>query len=405
MNLSHVEPIADAILYEGYLLYPYRFNSLKNRERWTFGVLYPRAYSETRGGLEPWNLQCECLLVGSEATEVEVVLRFLHPVFHLGTQPSAAQEAHPVRIDMGALRLGDLSTAVRRTFSSASDELAERDDAAGVRRLRETISGTVEIAATPVGGGAFKLTVHAGNLTPLAEHERGERGPAQRRIMASAHVVLGARSGSFASLLDPPPILKEAAESCVNRGVWPVLVGAPGRQDTVLASPIILDDYPAVAPESPGDLFDGTEIDEILTLRILTLTDEERALMAGTDERIRELLSRTEALAPDQLARLHGAMRRGSVSERPRKILVDGRPLGVGHRVRLRPFARRDIMDLALAGRSATIVSVEQDYEDRVYFTVTVDDDPGRDLGVEGKPGHRFFFEPGEVEPLPLTGS
>jgi hypothetical protein len=75
-----------------------------------------------------------------------------------------------------------------------------------------------------------------------------------------------------------------------------------------------------------------------------------------------------------------------------------GARFGPGDRVRLCPRGRADIFDLALAGRRATILSVEQDVEDRVYYTVTVDDDPGRDLGAAGKPGHRFFFAPDEVE-------
>ena len=72
-----------------------------------------------------------------------------------------------------------------------------------------------------------------------------------------------------------------------------------------------------------------------------------------------------------------------------------------GDRVRLAPRRRADIMDLALAGMTATVESIEQDYEGRVYLAVTVDDDPGRDLGSLRKPGHRFFFEPDEVEPFP----
>src|SRR3954465_1747813 len=71
-----------------------------------------------------------------------------------------------------------------------------------------------------------------------------------------------------------------------------------------------------------------------------------------------------------------------------------------GDRVRLRPLGRADIMDLALAGRAATIESIEQDYEGRVYLAVTVDDDPGKDLGALRQVGHRFFFQPDEVEPL-----
>ena len=76
----------------------------------------------------------------------------------------------------------------------------------------------------------------------------------------------------------------------------------------MLSAPIILSDYPQIAPESPGDLFDGTEIDEILTLRIMTLTDAEKQAMIAVDDRV-AVLERTEALAPEQLMRLHGTIR------------------------------------------------------------------------------------------------
>jgi hydrogenase maturation protease len=127
--------------------------------------------------------------------------------------------------------------------------------------------------------------------------------------LVSAHVVLGVADGKFISLLDPPEHLREVAASCQNVGVWPVLVGAEGAGDAMLASPIILYDYPQIAPESPGDLFDGTEIDEILALRILTMTDEEKQEMRNTDERARKMLERTENLPMEQLAKLHGTLR------------------------------------------------------------------------------------------------
>src|SRR5204862_7706221 len=113
----------------------------------------------------------------------------------------------------------------------------------------------------------------------------------------------------FVSLLEPPQAWQAAAAACRNVGTWPVLVGEEGQRDTMLSSPIILYDYPQVAPESPGDLFDGTEIDEILTLRILTLTDEEKRTAAALDDRVRSLLVRTEALDRGQLLGLHGTVR------------------------------------------------------------------------------------------------
>lgn len=423
MNLAHVEPIADAILFEGYLLYPYRASTLKNRHRWIFGVLCPQSTSEAQGGIEPWSLQSECLLVGGADTEVEVVVRFLHPLRRdLGRlgQPAAelpasgaplqwvgslqvgdrlmeaGEEASPVRIEPGPLRLGELEDGwVRRPFSCAArrDVEAIRDEAglavAAFVREQERLEGLVELTAAPAGDGVFRLTVRVSNVTQTrATPAEGDRNVLHS--FASTHWIVGVRGGELVSLLDPPPPLRAAAEACRNLGVWPVLVGARGQRDTVLCSPIILEDYPAVAPESPGDSFDGTEIDELLTLSILALSDDERLHMSAADERTRALLERTESLRPEQLQRLHGALR-GPVP-------AAGARLGPGDRVLLRPRGRADIFDLALAGRRATILSVEQDVEDRVYYTVTVDDDPGRDLGVEGKPGHRFFFAPEEVE-------
>jgi hypothetical protein len=81
-------------------------------------------------------------------------------------------------------------------------------------------------------------------------------------------------------------------------------------------------------------------------------------------------------------------------------VCVHGVDLKQGDHVWLRPRQGGDILDLALAGKLATIESIEQDYEDKVYLAVILDDDPGRDLGLLRQPGHRFFFTPDEVEPL-----
>jgi hypothetical protein len=82
------------------------------------------------------------------------------------------------------------------------------------------------------------------------------------------------------------------------------------------------------------------------------------------------------------------------------RIRIAGVEYRLGDRVRIWPLGDADIFDIALKGKTATISSIEQDYEDRVHLAVTVDDDPGQDLGADGKPGHRFFFRPEEVEPL-----
>jgi hydrogenase maturation protease len=235
-----------------------------------------------------------------------------------------------------------------------------------------------------------------------------DKQAAQLRGFMSTHIILGAEGGAFISLIDPPEQFVAAARSCANQNAWPVLVGAEAARDTLLCSPIILYDYPQIAPESPGDLFDGTEIDEILTLRILAMTDAEKQEMIATDERARALLERTEALTPEQMQQLHGVMRNPRFA-RPQAdaglphlatLNRDGHSLRVGDRVRLNPSSGGDIFDIALAGQIAQIEAIEIDFENRVHVAVTLDEDPGRDLGLQRMPGHRFFFSPEEIESL-----
>jgi hypothetical protein len=174
---------------------------------------------------------------------------------------------------------------------------------------QEPVNGNIEIAARQIEERLFKITARIMNLTPLADAASMSRDEALKRSLVSTHVILNVRGGEFISLLDPPESFREMAGSLRNIGTYPVLVGAEGERDTMLASPIILYDYPQIAPESAGDFFDGTEIDEMLALRILTLTDEEKREMRDGDERARRILERTEAMPVEQLMKLHGAVR------------------------------------------------------------------------------------------------
>jgi hypothetical protein len=133
-----------------------------------------------------------------------------------------------------------------------------------------------------------RLTVTVRNDTPFS----GDRAAALRQTLCSTHMVL--RGAQFVSATETP--------DCESRGCWPVLID----DTTMLCSPIILEDRPRIAPESPGDLFDGGEIDGLLALNILALTDAEKAEMRASDPRTREILERTEALTEAQLLRLSG---------------------------------------------------------------------------------------------------
>jgi hydrogenase maturation protease len=204
---------------------------------------------------------------------------------------------------------------LRLEFAFASSQEKEMlHDASGrvvgvVVHEQQDVEGAVEIAATPAGDRMFKLTVRILNLTPFESPGEKSRDEVLMRSLVSTHTILSTQDGAFVSVFDPPDSLRAAADACQNVGTWPVLVGEMGARDTLLSSPIILYDYPQVAPESTGDLFDATEIDEILTLRIMTLTDDEKREMRDTDEHARQLLERTETIPTAHLMKLHGAVR------------------------------------------------------------------------------------------------
>jgi hypothetical protein len=380
MSLEIADRVAAAVLYEGYMLYPYRPSALKNRKRWTFGGLYARDSCQVG---EAWTQQTECLVAGGATARVRVRVRFLHLL--PGADPSWP-EAIEREVEVPERRVDGLTPALDLPFAFG-DHVG---DVGGARPTR----GRIELGAVELPHGTYRLTVVVENRTPGRYGTDVER---ELRVLVATHVLLSVSGGEFVSLLEPPPELEEAASACRNVGTWPVLVGPAGTRQTMLSSPIILYDYPMIAPESPGDFFDATEMDEMLTLRILTLSDEEKKEMREADPRSRALLERIEGLSVEARRRLHGAIREWKPS-----VVRDGRgpALRVGDRVRLEPKARGDVFDIALRGRTATIVSVEQDFEGRVLLAVTVDDDPGRDLGDLGQPGHRFFFAPAEVERL-----
>jgi hydrogenase maturation protease len=330
MTSAVVDQIANAVLYEGYLLYPYR-PSVKNRQRWTFGGLYPPSYSKAQGGMDPCLMQTECLLQADQAGEpsLNVRVRFLqlqvrrvdegHSPGSAGKvpgRPSVWQEAAEREVEVGESSLAEL---IARPKAHGFQFPSHREDQpvcgpdgrckGMVIREQESISGSVEIAAERLAEGLYKVSVRILNTMAFEVSTPSDRDAALLRALVSTHAILRARGGEFVSSIDPPECCREFAAGCRNIGVWPVLVGEPGERDTMLAAPIILYDYPQIAPESPGDLFDATEIDEILTLRILTLTEDEKKAMAGVDDRARALLERTESIAREQLMGLHGTIR------------------------------------------------------------------------------------------------
>lgn len=352
MNLEKVKKIADAVLYEGYILYPYRPSAVKNQQRWNFGTVYPREFAETQTGADAWTMQTECLILGNARLAIKI--RFLQIVRRGVYQPETAeaaaaaatggadlsrtgfrpvasleiggrvfqawQEAVEKEFDLPAFDLAETagSGSLREDFSFAKNREPEilRDEKNRVGglivRKKESIEGSVgiDVRRLPAAGTKhlYKVRTTIRNRTPLTAAEQ-TRDEALMRGFVSTHTVFRAENGEFVSLLEPADEFAEAAAGCENIGTYPVLVGEPGERRFLLSSPIILYDYPQIAPESAGDYFDGTEMDEMLALRILTLTDEEKNQMSGADEKTRQLLERTENMPPELLLKLHGKTR------------------------------------------------------------------------------------------------
>jgi hypothetical protein len=463
-HLAHARRVADAILYEGYLLYPYRQSSQKNQVRFQFGVLMPPAY-EAVDPHESATSQTECLLECGDDAQVTVVARFLafqdrtvraispetgelHEVGTLyadgleyTTWNEAAEREQQLTVAVGTLLAGDRDLE----FTLPAGETAERiTEASGrpagelVRRWAE-LRGVIRLHAERVAGPyqALRLRARLENRSPspgLATRDDG-----LRYALIAAHLLIGVPGGRFLSLTDPPEWATAAVAACQNAGTWPVLAGPEDCRDLLLSSPVILYDHPEIAAESAGDLFDATEIDEILTLRTLALTDAEKREARSTDSRAADLLDRLDHLPPEMLDRMHGAIRYlrsvpgqapgpapegpaghepgeppvfmtpgtpwwdpgadSSVSPETDHVVVAGVRVARDSRVVLRPGARRaDAQDIFLAGREAQVEAVLQDVDGLVHLAVTVADDPGADL--QRSHGRFLYFAPDEIEPL-----
>jgi hydrogenase maturation protease len=291
MNQAVVDQIARAVLYEGYLLDPGR-PSGRDRPRGTFGGLCPPSYCLAQQGADACEMQTECLVQGGPATALAVTVRFLHlQARHVGALVGAEAEwppegEPPFRL-VEVLAVGEevyhgWEEAVERTVSPGETSLAdlaarprrhdiafpptreveplrdaEREVQGVLVREQRALRGSVYLSAAALANGLYRVTVRVRNDTPLAGAERAGRQEAMLCSLAAAHAVLGVQGGAFVSLLAPPGEWREAAAGCRNVGAWPVLVGEPGARDTMLAAPIVLYDYPHVAPEVPGELVDA----------------------------------------------------------------------------------------------------------------------------------------------------
>ena len=405
MNRELVDKIVNAVLYEGYILYPYRASSKKNqRERFTFGRIYPQEYSDAQNGREPCLMQTECLLRNESLdAALEITIRFLQPLVRK-TGEEVWLEAIEREVKLAPVPLNAPIKQVHEfTFPAAQSVDKE------ITRSNEMIRGRIELETRRLEQAIVKISARVLNESPLPT-QKDNHDAVLMRTFASTHTILHAPGGKFVSLLDPDSNCVELARDCRNVGSWPVLVGDKEKRehDTMLSSPIILYDYPQIAPESAGDLFDGTEIDEILTLRVQALSATEKIEMRRVDEHARKILERAENLRPEEFLKMHGTLREVrktndeffNPAQRRNSATVNGVTLKAGDRVRICPKRRADVMDIALEGKIAIIEAVEEDVDKNVHFAVVLEDDPGRDIGLMRHVGHRFFYAADEVEPL-----
>ncbi len=413
MRLDAARAIADAVLVEGYALYPYRASAPKNQFRWAFGVLAPRAWSEA-GGCETWWLESQLLVTGPARVSgllrlFQIQRRRVEAATATGFAPVESLDAAGdlvVGWDEGVVRTVDLDldtvTVTGTVLPFAFDGGRDIEPAAGGRVIRERhpLAGRIIVHCEPVIADlpVRRLILRVENTTPWPD-QAAPRDHAIIAAFASTHLILAITGGEFISLLDPPAWASGAAAACRNTGTYPVLACPAGARDVVLSAPIILYDHPQIAPESPHDLFDATENDELLTLRTLTLTDDEKRQARATDRRTAAVIDGVDALSDEWLARLHGATRNirgGEMVPRPPQFTP-------GCRVRLNPPSRRtDAQDVLYAGMLATVAEVRHDVDGSVFLAVTIDDDPAAELhDWYGRYHHYRTDEVELVDPAP----
>jgi hypothetical protein len=456
MSLDEVRAVADAVLYEGYILYPYRASAQKNHSRWQFGVLMPPGYVAVDPS-ESSALQVECVFEGRGEPSVAVTVRFLQ-VQRRRTEGGTSDPGVPAVWDEAVEQEVTVIVPNAELFGDGpvipfgvpgGEETGETPDGGRVTRRREPLTGTISVRATPLPGPwqAARLTVRVTNESggaaagrdPVSRDEGSRdqinRDQALPNALIAAHLIITVTGGAFLSMTDPPEWASPEVAACRSTGVWPVLAGPEGSREVMLAAPIILPEHPQIARESAGELFDGTEIDEILTLRTLALSDEEKAAARATDPRAAALIDRVDAMDAPTMEQLHGTIRAmtglrpgagpgnvgppalttdasgagvpwwdpgadASVSPDTDHVVIAGCRVARGSRVTLRPGARRaDAQDMFLAGRAALVEAVLLDVDDTAYLAVTLADDPAADL--QSAHGRFRYFSPDEVEPCP----
>ncbi|WP_433656449.1 hypothetical protein ACQPW1_34945 [Nocardia sp. CA-128927] len=430
---ARARAVADAVLYEGYLLYPYRASSRKNQSRWQFGVLGPVGAAAAGLGEES-SMSAQCLIDATADTAITLTVRFLQ------LQRRSVEDLDGLRVaelTVGARSWITWDEAVEREFVigpmpltagtwpvqvAGVTDIEDISDAAGeaagrLVRTRLALDAELELSVDQ-DAGYVRLSVLVRNIGTAALDQRD----AIARSLIGAHVIAEVTDGQFISLLEPPDEAADAAARCVRERWFPVLAGPSGDRSLLLISPIILYDHPEIAEQSEGPLFDSTEIDEILTLRVMTMTDDEKAQARATDSRAAQIIDRCDAMTPESMQQLHGVLRDPHLQQpqlipdipegvdwwdpladnavRPDSdaVSIAGVRVRKGSKVRLHPSRRADAQDLFFDGKVARVTSVHEDVDGHAHVGVVIEDDPAADLHEWY--GRYLYFAPDEIEPL-----
>jgi hypothetical protein len=441
VNLDRIRAVADAVLYEGYLLYPYRATSRKNQVRWQFGVLGPQGAADAGIG-EDSRLSMQCVLevrADEPPATLSISVRFLQlqqrrtehvddhgqyvaaPELRVGAERWFSWDEAVEVESSRTVRLADLPSGLSWTVAAGAGEtiepVSDQHGAVVGRLVRERwpVAATVAASIEPVEH-LYRLSVSIDNSAKI--NGDTDKDDALRRSLLGTHMIIQSQDPqvAFCSVIDPPDAAREAARHCTQHRCWPVLVGEAPEVSAILGSPIILYDYPEIAGESTGSLFDATEIDEILMLRVLTMTDAEKAEARATDPKAAEIIERCDAMSAEDLMRLHGTFRdpdpqppSWSDPDDPfavfndhdpetSEVIISGTTIRKGSLVRLHPRRRADAQDVFYTDQVARVTAIHRDLENETHIAVVLLDDPAADL--HDWYGRYLYFSPDEVVPL-----
>jgi hypothetical protein len=377
-----LEELVTTLLWEGYALYPYTPGATKNATPTPFGIVYPPAYAA--GGPTTFDrIRLQGIVEGPAEATLALDVRFLQSTGarHEGVARQVTLRATPLAVlEAGGAGAEFAFGGVRGRVRMAAQRFDER-----LARVTMCVHNTTEVDMDPTH--------------PL------DRATALGSSLLSTHVLAQVGGARFLSPIDPPEHGAAAVMACAAVNTFPVL--AADDDSALLGAAIMLPDHPRLAPESRGDLFDGTEIEEALLLHVLALSDGERDEIAEHDPAVRAMVERAVAATPQDIRNLHGRVtvsdltppatpaRDGQAGEV--EATVDGVTYRPGARVRLCAEGGT-AQDHLLAGRTAVVERIYIDYDDAVHLGVTVDDDPGRELMRDI--GRYLYFKPADVEVL-----